>query len=133
MDNYFFLGTTSWEITASARLVVLEASGGYEAIVAGTLWDAGFQVAVVNPRQVRDFARGMGKLAKTDQIDARVLALFGEKVPLEIRAPVDAEAKELQGMVLRRRQLVEMLTMEKNRRGLVAAGRERKSLDTNIA
>jgi len=118
---------------ASARLVVLEASGGYEAIVAGTLWDAGFQVAVVNPRQVRDFARGMGKLAKTDQIDARVLALFGEKVPLEVRAPVDAEAKELQGMVLRRRQLVEMLTMERNRRGLVAAGRARKSLDKHIA
>lgn len=117
---------------AGPRLVVLEASGGYEAIVAGTLWEAGFQAAVVNPRQVRDFARGMGKLAKTDQIDARVLALFGEKVPLEVRAPVDAEAKELRGMVLRRRQLVEMLTMEKNRRGLVAAGRARKSLDKHI-
>lgn len=119
--------------TVSPRLVVLEASGGYEAIVAGALWEAGFQVAVVNPRQVRDFARGMGKLAKTDRIDARVLALFGEKVPLEVRAPVDAEAKELQGMVLRRRQLVEMLTMEKNRRGLVPAGRARKSLDKHIA
>jgi transposase len=117
---------------AGPRLVVLEASGGYEAIVAGALWEAGFQVAVVNPRQVRDFARGMGKLAKTDQIDARVLALFGEKVPLEVRAPVDAEAKELQGMVLRRRQLVEMLAMEKNRRGLVTAGRARKSLDKHI-
>lgn len=119
--------------TTSPRLVVLEASGGYEAIVAGALWEAGFQVAVVNPRQVRDFARGMGKLAKTDRIDARVLALFGEKVPLEVRAPVDAEAKELQGMVLRRRQLVEMLTMEKNRRGLVPVGRARKSLDKHIA
>jgi len=114
------------------RLIVLEASGGYEAIVAGALWEAGFQVAVVNPRQVRDFARGMGKLAKTDRIDARVLALFGEKVPLEVRTPVDAEAKELQGMVLRRRQLVEMLTMEKNRRGLVPVGRARKSLDKHI-
>lgn len=119
--------------TASPRLVVLEASGGYEAMVAGALWEAGFQVAVVNPRQVRDFARGMGKLAKTDRIDARVLALFGEKVPLEVRAPIDGEAKELQAMVLRRRQLVEMLTMEKNRRGLVPVGRARKSLDKHIA
>lgn len=114
-------------------LIVLEASGGYEAVVAGVLWDAGHPVAVVNPRQVRDFARGMGKLAKTDQIDARVLAMFGEKVPVEVRAPLDAEARELQTMVVRRRQLVEMLTMEKNRRGLVPTGRARKSLDKHIA
>lgn len=114
-------------------LIVLEASGGYEAIVAGVLWDAGHPVAVVNPRQVRDFARGMGKLAKTDQIDARVLAMFGEKVPIEVRAPLDAEARELQTMVVRRRQLVEMLTMEKNRRPLVPSGRARKSLDKHIA
>jgi transposase len=113
-------------------IIVLEASGGYEAVVAGVLWDAGHPVAVVNPRQVRDFARGMGKLAKTDRIDARVLALFGETVPVQMRAPVDAEARELQTMVLRRRQLVEMLTMEKNRRGLVRTGRARKSLDRHI-
>jgi transposase len=114
-------------------LIVLEASGGYEAVCAGVLWDAGYPVAVVNPRQVRDFARGMGKLAKTDQIDARVLAMFGEKVPIEVRAPLDAEARELQTMVVRRRQLVEMLTMEKNRRPLVPTGRARKSLDKHIA
>jgi len=75
----------------------------------------------------------MGKLAKTDQIDARVLAMFGEKVPIEVRAPLDAEARELQTMVVRRRQLVEMLTMEKNRRPLVPSGRARKSLDKHIA
>lgn len=114
-------------------LIVLEASGGYEAVVAGVLWDAGHPVAVVNPRQVRDFARGMGKLAKTDQIDARILTMFGEKVPVEVRAPLDAEARELQAMVMRRRQLVEMLTMEKNRRGLVPTGRARKSLDKHIS
>jgi len=113
-------------------LIVLEASGGYEAVVAGVLWEAGHRVAVVNPRQVRDFARGVGKLAKTDRIDARILALFGEKVPLEVRAPLDADARELQTLVLRRRQLIEMLTMEKNRRRLVAAGRARKSLDKHI-
>jgi transposase len=114
-------------------LVVMEASGGYEAVIAGVLWESGIQVAVVNPRQVRDFARGMGKLAKTDQIDARVLALFAEKVPVEVRPPPDADGRELQGMVLRRRQLIEMLTMEKNRRGLVSARRPRKSLDKHIA
>ena len=114
-------------------LIVLEASGGYEATVAGTLWNGGHRVVVVNPRQVRDFARGMGKLAKTDRIDARVLALFGEKVPLQVRTPLDAEARELQALVLRRRQLIEMLTMEKNRRALIPAGRARKSLDKHIA
>lgn len=113
-------------------LIVLEASGGYEAVVAGVLWDAGHPVAVVNPRQVRDFARGIGKQAKTDRIDARVLAKFGETVPIAVRAPLDAEARELQTMVVRRRQLVEMLTMEKNRRPLVLAGRARKSLDNHI-
>jgi transposase len=114
-------------------LVVLEASGGYETIVAGALWNGGLNVAVVNPRQVRDFAKGMGKLAKTDAIDARVLALFGEKVPIEVRAPLDEQARELQAMVLRRRQLIEMLTMEKNRRALVPGGQARKSLDKHIA
>src|SRR4051812_10728320 len=113
-------------------LVVLEASGGYEAVAAGVLWNGGLSVAVVNPRQVRDFAKGMGKLAKTDAIDARVLALFGEKVPIEVRAPLDDQARELQAMVLRRRQLIEMLTMERNRRALISAGRPRKSLDKHI-
>lgn len=114
-------------------LVVLEASGGYEAVVAGVLWNGGLSAAIVNPRQVRDFAKGMGKLAKTDAIDARVLALFGETVPIEVRAPLDAQARDLQAMVLRRRQLIEMLTMEKNRRALIASGRARKSLDKHIA
>lgn len=114
-------------------LVVLEASGGYEAVVAGVLWNGGISTAVVNPRQVRDFAKGVGKLAKTDAIDARVLALFGETVPIEVRAPLDEQARELQVMVLRRRQLIEMLTMEKNRRALVPSGRARKNLDKHIA
>lgn len=120
-------------IELGPRWVVMEASGGYEAVIAGVLWDAGLPVAVVNPRQVRDFAKGQGILAKTDRIDARVLAMFAEKVDLEVRAPVDDETKELQGMVLRRRQLVEMLTMEKNRRGLVVKGPARRSLDKHIA
>jgi transposase len=113
-------------------LVVMEASGGYEAAVAAALWDATVPVAVVSPKQVRDFIRGMGKKAKTDAIDARMLALFGETVPIEAQAPVDEEARQLQWLVLRRRQLIEMLTMEKNRRGLLPAGPARKSLDKHI-
>jgi transposase len=83
-------------------------------------------------RQVRDFAKGMGKLAKTDAIDARVLALFGETVPIEVRAPLDAQARDLQAMVLRRRQLIEMLTMEKNRRALMPWWAWRPSIATAV-
>ena len=114
-------------------LVVMEASGGYEAAVAAALWEAGIPVAVVSPKQVRDFIRGMGQKAKTDAIDARMLALFGEKVPVEAQRPMDEEARQLQWLVMRRRQLIEMLTMEKNRRGLLPAGPARKSLDKHIA
>jgi transposase len=114
------------------NLVIMEASGGYESIVAGHLWALGYRAAVVNPRQVRDFARGMGQYAKTDQIDARILAKFGETVAVEVRPPLDEEAKELQGMVQRRRQLIEMLVMEKNRRSLVTGARARKSLEKHI-
>lgn len=121
------------KLGASApELVVMEASGGYEALVAAALWEAKIKVAVVNPKQVRDFISGMGQKAKTDAIDAQMLALFGETVPVKVRPPMDEEAKQLQGMVLRRRQLIEMLTMEKNRRGLAPAGPARKSLDKHI-
>lgn len=117
---------------SSPCLVIMEASGGYEARVAAVLWEAGIQVAVVSPKQVRDFIKGMGQKAKTDAIDARMLALFGETVPVEVRAPQDEEARHLQSLVLRRRQLIEMLTMEKNRRGLLPAGPARKSVDKHI-
>jgi transposase len=118
---------------ASASLVIMEASGGYEAMVAASLWEASIPVAVVSPKQVRDFIKGMGKKAKTDAIDARMLAMFGEKVPVEVRAPLDEEARQLQWLVLRRRQLIEMLQMEKNRRGLLPAGPARKNVDKHIA
>jgi transposase len=114
-------------------LIVMEASGGYEALAAGVLWEAGLQVAVVNPAQVRDFARGMGKRAKTDRIDARLLAVFAETVRPAVHEPADEQAQELKALVLRRRQLLEMLTMEKNRRRLVPEGAARKSLDKHIA
>ena len=104
-------------MAASERpeLVVVEATGGLERGVAAALAAARVAVAVVNPRQVRDFARCLGRLAKTDRLDAQVLARYGEQIGPEPRPRPDARADEAQGLVARRRQLVEMLTMEKNR------------------
>jgi len=97
-------------------LIVMEATGGLEVPVAAVLAEAGLPVVVANPRQVRDFAKAKGRLAKTDCIDAEVLALFGEAVKPEIRALPDPALRELQRIMARRRQLIEMLTAEKNRR-----------------
>src|SRR5271166_4668733 len=99
-----------------ADLVIIEATGGLEVPVASALAMAGIGVAVVNPRQVRDFARATGQLAKTDALDAQVLVRFGEAVKPQLRALPDAQAQALEALVNRRRQLVEMLTAEKNRR-----------------
>ena len=99
-----------------ADLVIIEATGGLEVPVASALATAGIAVAVVNPRQVRDFARATGQMAKTDALDAQVLARFGEAVKPQVRALRDAQAQALEAVVNRRRQLVEMLTAEKNRR-----------------
>lgn len=96
-------------------VVVFEATGGFESRAACSLAEAGVNVVVVNPRQVRDFARATGRLAKTDAIDARVLALFAEAVQPEVRPLPEEFTRELSAVVRRRRQIVEMLTMEKNR------------------
>jgi transposase len=105
-------------------LVVMEATGGYEAQLACALQAAGYSVAVVNPRQARDFAKSMGYLAKTDRIDARALGEFAQVLdrhPQRERfiAPLaDAERQKLAALVTRRRQLIEMLTAERNRLSL---------------
>ena len=96
-------------------LIVLEATGGYEAPVAAALAAAGLPIAVVNPRQVRDFAKALGRLAKTDRVDAQVLALFGARLQPVPRALPDAATQELEGLLLRRRQLLEMLQAERQR------------------
>lgn len=96
-------------------LVVLEASGGYEIPVVEVLALRTLNVVVVNPRQIRDFAKATGKLAKTDAVDAEIIARFGEVIRPEIRPLKDAEAQRLQALIARRRQLVQMLTEEKNR------------------
>ena len=96
-------------------LVVIEATGGYQFRVVEHLAIHAIPVAVVNPRQVRDFAKATGKLAKTDRIDAAVIAHFGEAVKPEPQALKDDQAQKLDAMISRRRQLVEMITAEKNR------------------
>ena len=97
------------------ELIVLEATGGYENAVVAALGAAGLPVVVVNPRQVRDFAKAMGLLAKTDRIDASVLALFGERVRPELRELPSEEAHELEALLSRRRQILEMIHAERNR------------------
>jgi transposase len=96
-------------------LVVMEATGGYEIGAATALALANVPLAVVNPRQVRDFAKATGKLAKTDALDAGILALFAEVVRPEARALDDAKTRELGELLTRRRQIVDMITAETNR------------------
>jgi len=106
---------TSQLVERAPRLVVLEATGGLETALASALTMAALPVVIVNPRQVRDFARATGQLAKTDAIDARVLAQFGEAVGPEPRPLPEAATRELAALMARRRQVVGMLTAEKNR------------------
>ncbi len=113
------------------KLVVLEATGGLEMSLVGELACAELPVVVVNPRQVRDFAKALGKLAKTDTLDAQVLAHFGEATKPALRPLPDASAQELQALLARRRQVVEMLTAEKNRLG-TAVDRVRPQLQEHI-
>ena len=96
-------------------LIVLEATGALEGLVTSTLVAAGLPVVVINPRQVRDFAKATGKLAKTDSLDARVLAQFAQSVRPHPRPLNDALTENLKQLNTRRRQLVEMLVAEKNR------------------
>jgi transposase len=102
-------------VELAPRLIVMEATGGLETPVAAHLGQAGLPVVIVNPRQVREFARATGKLAKTDKIDALILALFGERVRPEIRPLPDDLARAFEALLARRRQLVAMLAEEKTR------------------
>ena len=96
-------------------LIILEATGGYEMAAASALAAAELPVAVINPRQGRDFAKSLGRLAKTDKIDAAVLARFGEAVRPEPRMMPSEQTIQLQALLVRRRQLIGMLVAEKNR------------------
>jgi transposase len=114
-------------------LIVLEATGGYEVPVAAALATAALPVAVVNPRQIRDFARATGQLAKTDRLDARAIARFAEAVRPPVRPLADEQTRALTDLMARRRQLVEMLGAETNRRRLAQAPPLIRSLEAHIA
>lgn len=101
----------------SDALVILEASGGFERPVAAALAASGVALFVVDPRQARDFAKATGQLAKTDRLDAFVLAHFAQAIRPAPRAIPDAEAREFQEILARRRQIIQMMTAEKNRLG----------------
>jgi transposase len=116
---------------ASATLIVCEATGGYEAALVAALATAGLPVVIANPRQVRDFAKATGQLAKTDAIDAQVLALFAERVRPAPRPLPGAEVEALDALLTRRRQLIEMLVAERNRL-LVAPPAVRRDLQQHI-
>jgi transposase len=117
------------------KLIVLEATGGYELLAVAGLAAAALPVLVVNPRQVRDFAKATGQLAKTDRIDADILARFADVVRPPLRPIPDAETQELEALLARRRQLLDMLQAERNRLGQVfGKGKRlvRKSLKAHI-
>ncbi len=98
------------------ELIVLEATGGMELNAATQLTQAELSVAIINPRQARDFAKATGQLAKTDAIDARVLAHFADAIRPQVRQINDESSRHLEELVARRRQLSDMITAEKNRR-----------------
>jgi transposase len=112
--------------------IILEATGGYEVPLACALAAASLPVVVVNPRQVRDFAKGTGRLAKTDKLDAAILARFGEAVCPEVRPLPDAATTELAALMQRRQQIIGMHTAETNRLSC-ARQNVRKSIKASIA
>jgi transposase len=112
-------------------LIVLEATGGLETHVASALAASGLAIAVVNPRQVRDYARACGRLAKTDRIDAAILAAFARAIRPQVREPKDEETAELGALLARRRQLIDMRVQERLRLERASA-LQRKSLKEHI-
>ena len=113
-------------------LVVLEASGGFEITVAAAVGAAGLPLAVVNPRQIRDFARATGKLAKTDALDAAAIAHFAQAVHPEPRPLPDDQARELGELVARRRQVIEMIVAERNRTRQLQSARLKKGIERHL-
>jgi transposase len=113
-------------------LIVMEATGGFEIAVAAALASAALPLAVVNPRQIRDFARATGRLAKTDILDAQVIALFAERIRPEPRPLADVDSQSLAELIARRRQIIEMLGMEANRLHQARNPRVQRMLKTSL-
>ena len=122
-----------WLQTVHPQLIVVEATGGYEAPLVAELGIAHLPVAVVNPRQVRDFARATGRLAKTDRLDAQVLAHFGQAVRPTPRPLLDEDAQALAALLERRRQVVAMRTAEENRLGATRVAVVRTRIQAHLA
>jgi transposase len=121
----------TWLQSMSVERIVVEATGGYEAAVVAILGAAKLPIVVINPRQARDFAKAIGRRAKTDTIDADVLALFAEAVKPEIRPLKDEQTLELDALLERRRQILQMLTAERQRL-LQAQGPIRTDIKSHI-
>jgi transposase len=119
-------------VAKPTKLVVMEASGGYQQRVLVALTEAGVAAVAVNPRQVRDFAKALGLLEKTDSIDARVLMLFGERVQPQVRALADETTRLFEESLARRKQLIEMLVAERNRLKQAQARAVRKDIEQHI-
>jgi transposase len=107
--------TTDWQKFPKLSRIVVEASGGYETLVVSLLANLGLPVALVNPKRVRDFAKGVGRLAKTDRLDAATLAAFGELTAARLYRLPGAEQTRLAELVARRSQLVQMKAVEQTR------------------
>jgi transposase len=122
----------SWLRAQAKSLCVMEATGGYEAPAAAALLSADFAVAVINPRQVRDFAKATGVLAKTDAVDARVLAHFAQAVRPTVRAMQAPECQALEAMITRRRQIIEMIGAERHRQATATQSRVRKQIEAHL-
>jgi transposase len=117
---------------AKPDLVVMEASGGYERDLASLLIAADIPCAIVNPRQVRDYAKATGHLAKTDAIDARVIALFAEATQITPKTPVSSAGQALRDLVERRRQLVVMRVAESNRKAQARLPRVKRDIEASL-
>lgn len=119
-------------VTAAPALIVMEATGGLETRLASELAAYGLPVAVINPRQARDFAKASGQLAKTDRVDAAVLCAFARAIRPEARALKDSDTRALEELVNRRRQLIEIRVQETLRLGSAASKPLKKSLKAHI-
>jgi transposase len=119
----------NWLVPLAPTLIVVEATGGYENALVAALSLQGLPVALVNPKRVRDFAGALGQKAKTDALDAGVLAAFAQRVRPVVRPLADADTQKLQALVARRNQLIEMRTMESNRLAQVRERVVRRSIE----
>ena len=119
-----------WITPLTPALIVLEATGGYERAAVAALSLKGLRVVLVNPKRIRDFAGALGKQAKTDTIDAAVLAEFADKVRPAVRPLDDADTQKFQALLARRNQLIGMRTMESNRLAGVTDRAIRRSIET---